>query len=186
MRKGVIWLAALCCLLSGCAPHARELDSLALVRVLGVDGGERVTLTAVCGGTDQADGARGSAAADSFEAARRELPWVGEQEMALTNLSYIIVGAQADLVEALTYVLEDREMSPTATVWLAADAGALLGLSGDPASRLAVLEAGGIDPPTAVEALAEIEIRGGVSLPVLVWDGSGLEAAGEMRWEETG
>lgn len=32
---------------------------MALVRVLGVDGGEEVTLSAVCGGTDQGDVSRG-------------------------------------------------------------------------------------------------------------------------------
>ena len=50
MRRWPVLLAALLFLLSGCAPQARELDGMALVRVLGVDGGEEVTLTAVCGG----------------------------------------------------------------------------------------------------------------------------------------
>lgn len=41
MRRWPVLLAALLFLLSGCAPQARELDGMALVRVLGVDGGER-------------------------------------------------------------------------------------------------------------------------------------------------
>ena len=39
MRRWPVLLAALLFLLSGCAPQARELDGMALVRVLGVDGG---------------------------------------------------------------------------------------------------------------------------------------------------
>ena len=52
MRRAVALLAGLL-LLSGCVPNAREPAELALVRVLGVDGGGPVTLTAVCGGSDQ-------------------------------------------------------------------------------------------------------------------------------------
>ena len=44
MRRWPVLLAALLFLLSGCAPQARELDGMALVRVLGVDGGEEVTI----------------------------------------------------------------------------------------------------------------------------------------------
>ena len=90
------------------------------------DGGEEVTLTAVCGGTDQGDVSRGAASAADFQSARQALPWVGEEELALTNISYIIVGAEADLSEALGLILSDHEMSPSATVWLTQDAGALL------------------------------------------------------------
>lgn len=132
MRRWPVLLAALLFLLSGCAPQARELDGMALVRVLGVDGGEEVTLTAVCGGTDQGDVSRGAASAADFQSARQALPWVGEEELALTNISYIIVGAEADLSEALGLILSDHEMSPSATVWLTQDAGALLDACEDP------------------------------------------------------
>lgn len=98
----------------------------------GWDGGEEVTLTAVCGGTDQGDVSRGAASAADFQSARQALPWVGEEELALTNISYIIVGAEADLSEALGLILSDHEMSPSATVWLTQDAGALLDACEDP------------------------------------------------------
>ena len=89
MRRWPVLLAALLFLLSGCAPQARELDGMALVRVLGVDGGEEVTLTAVCGGTDQGDVSRGAASAADFQSARQALPWVGEEELALTKLDVL-------------------------------------------------------------------------------------------------
>lgn len=184
MKRRVLALAAALCLLSGCAPHAREPDGLALARVLGVDGGGGVTLTAVCGGLDQGNDSRGTVTAEDFDGARQALPWAGREEMALTNLSYIIIGENADLEEALAYVLADHEMSPSATVWLAQDAGGLLAASEDPAARLAVLEQG-VSAPTVVDALAALRNGGVVSLPALVCVGEQLETIGWVQWEET-
>ena len=181
MRRWPVLLAALLFLLSGCAPQARELDGMALVRVLGVDGGEEVTLTAVCGGTDVS---RGAASAADFQSARQALPWVGEEELALTNISYIIVGAEADLSEALGLILSDHEMSPSATVWLTQDAGALLDACEDPAARLAVLEEQGVEAPTVVMVLAALKTDGQVELPVLSLADGRLEPAGQAVWEE--
>lgn len=184
MMRRLIALWAALCLLTGCAAHAREPDGLALVRVLGVDGGRGVTLTAVCGGLDQEDESRGAARAEDFDAARHALPWVGREEMALTSLSYIIVGADADLAETLAYVLADHEMSPSATVWVAYQAGALLEQAEDPASRLEVLETGGVSAPTAVDALAALRSKGEVTLPVLAWNGEDLDVMGETVWKD--
>ena len=184
MRRWPVLLAALLFLLSGCAPQARELDGMALVRVLGVDGGEEVTLTAVCGGTDQGDVSRGAASAADFQSARQALPWVGEEELALTNISYIIVGAEADLSEALGLILSDHEMSPSATVWLSQDAGALLDACEDPAARLAVLEEQGVEAPTVVMVLAALKTDWQVELPVLSLADGQLEPAGQAVWEE--
>lgn len=183
MRWWAAPLAALMLVLSGCAPHARELDGLALVRVLGVDGGGEVTLTAVCGSTGQEDPVRGTASGGDVASARAALPWAGEEELALTNISYIVVGAQADLAGILGLILKDHEMSPSATVWLARDAGALLDACGDPAARLAVLEAQGAYAPTVVEVLADLETDGYTRLPVLVQRDGQLEPAGQAVWE---
>ena len=154
------------------------------MRVLGVDGGEEVTLTAVCGGTDQGDVSRGAASAADFQSARQALPWVGEEELALTNISYIIVGAEADLSEALGLILSDHEMSPSATVWLTQDAGALLDACEDPAARLAVLEEQGVEAPTVVMVLAALKTDWQVELPVLSLADGQLEPAGQAVWEE--
>lgn len=88
MRRWPVLLAALLFLLSGCAPQARELDGMALVRVLGVDGGEEVTLTAVCGGTDQGDVSRGAASAADFQSARQPCPGGGGGAGADQHLLY--------------------------------------------------------------------------------------------------
>lgn len=181
MKRGMICAAALA-LLAGCAPNAREPDGLALVRVLGVDGAGPVTLTAVCGGAEQESGARGAASAEDFETARQALPWVGEREMALTNLSYIIIGGDGDVERVMRCVMEDRELSPSATVWLAEDAAALLEQMEDPAARLEVLADSGADAPRAVEVLSALKTEGSAELPVLRVRAGTLEVAGRVRW----
>lgn len=183
MRWKTIWAGALAvCLLSGCAPQAREPDGLALARVLGADGGGKVTLTAVCGGQDQ-ETLRSSVTGADLDEARNLLPWVGRQEMALTNLSYIIIGEETDLEKVLTYVLADRELSPAATVWGAENAAELLNNCEDPVARLEVLTEQGYEAPGAAEALAELLAAGEVTLPVLTAEGGELNMAGEKRWE---
>ena len=168
--------------LTGCAPNAREPDSMALVRVLGVDGAGPVTVTAVCGGTDQKDSARGSAVGEDFAAARESLPWVGEEELALTHLSYIVVGGETDLREVLEYVLADGELACTATLWQTGNAAALLAPCKDPASRLTLLEEQGVKAPTVVEALAALEREGRVELPYLVEEEGLLQLVEQALW----
>ena len=111
-------------------------------------------------------------------------PLSREEELALTNISYIIVGAEADLSEALGLILSDHEMSPSATVWLTQDAGVLLDACEDPAARLAVLEEQGVEAPTVVMVLAALKTDGQVELPVLSLADGRLEPAGQAVWEE--
>jgi hypothetical protein len=183
VRRRIFSLAAAFCLLSGCAAHAREPEGLTLARVLGVDGGETVTLTAVCAGADQEEDILGTVSAGTLDEARWALPWSGEREMALTNLSYIVIGETADLEETLAYVLSDHEMSPSATVWLAEDAERLLTECADPVARLAVITEQGTAAPTVVNALAALRLEGQVTLPVLTDRDGRLETAGELVWE---
>ena len=183
MRGRTAPLALALLLLAGCAPQARELDGMGLVRVLGVDGGGPVKLTAVCGRIGQEEPSRGTAAAADFPSARQALPWAGDKELALTNLSYIIVGMDADLEEVLACVMDDHELSPSATVWLTGCAEELLGEERDPAARMAVLEETGVEAPTAVEVLAELKSDGQTRLPVLTREDGQLEVAGYAAWE---
>ena len=178
------WLAALPLLLvlAGCAPHAREPEGLALVRVLGVDGGAGVTLTAVCHGQAGEEPLLGQVTAADFSAARQALPWCGKREMALTNLSYIIIGKDGDAAEVLRQVLNDREMSPSVTVWFAEDAAALLEACADPVGRLELLTAGGVNAPTVAEVLAALEGGGRAELPVLAERDGMLCAEGVREW----
>ena len=185
MRQWSVLFAALLCLLSGCAPHAREPEGLALVRVLGVDGGSGVTLTAVCGSEDGREPVRGTVSAPEFASARNQLPWSGERELALTNLSCIIINKEAVLEEVLAAILNDQEMSPSATVWYAEDAAKLLEACGDPVGRLQMLSDQGVFAPTVVEALAELKETGAVCLPELCVDHGMLKKGGMVLWGKT-
>lgn len=184
MRRWPVLLAALLFLLSGCAPQARELDGMALVRVLGVDGGEEVTLTARVrrhgsGGCEPGGGIRRRFSVRPAGPALGGGGGAGDDQH-----SYIIVGAEADLSEALGLILSDHEMSPSATVWLTQDAGALLDACEDPAARLAVLEEQGVEAPTVVMVLAALKTDWQVELPVLSLADGQLEPAGQAVWEE--
>lgn len=182
MKIGIVLSAALFLLLSGCAPHAREPEGLSLVRVLGVDGGNEITLTAVCS-AQGGETVRGTARAADFCAARDRLPGSGEQELALTNLSYIVVNEETELREVLLEILRDQEMSPSATVWVADCAQIVLEGSKDPAGRLEVLSGQGVEAPTVVEVLARLETAGAVRLPVLEMEQGMLCTAHTVLWE---
>lgn len=182
MKK--VWLLiSLCTLLSGCAAHGRELESMALIRVLGVSGGERVTLTAVSDGAGQQDPVRGSAQGETFGEARSRLPWSGDQELALTSLSYLIINENVDVEEVLLHILNDRELSPAALVWYAGDPVGLLEECKDPAARLELLVKQGDRPPTAAELLTVWLAEGGADLPALGMEEGRLVSGGTVRLE---
>lgn len=183
-----MWMLALClCLaLCGCAPTAREPDQLALVRVLGVAGEGPVEVTAVCGLDDGADAPlRGSCEGADLSAALEEAPWSARQELALTSVSYLVVGADVDLHQVLTQVLGDEELGATATVWVSMDAvGETLDGCEDPAGDLTLWTNQGVKAPTVAAALATLTTQGKVELPCVGARGGRLEQTGWCKWEE--
>jgi len=173
--------------LTGCSPNAREPTNLALVRVLGVDGASPVVLTAVCGSAAGQEPLRGSCSGESFGLALGLLPWVAEEKLGLTSVTYLVCGADADLTSVLFAILEDRELGPSAAVWLAEDGAAqLLSESRDPAAELELLTRRGIRAPTAAKVLGTLLTEGSVLLPVLAQREGRLMAQGEVRWSEPG
>lgn len=186
--KGVF--AALCCcgiLLTGCAPVAREPDDLALVRVLGVDGSEPVTLCAVC---EEIGGEipRGRADGTDVAAALRELPWSGAgAELTLTGVSFLVVGPDADLGALLLEVLKEEDLGAAVRLWLAPDGAVeLLDAADDPAADLELVALRGTTAPTAARASALLEADGSVELPVLREKGGRLREEGADTWRAEG
>ena len=183
MKRLTLWVAALL-LLTGCASVSREPSDLALIRVLGVDGGKEVVLTAVCGGSDQRDDSRGSAVAADFERALALLPWSGGgEELSLTGVSYLVVGSDVELWELLRTVLENVDLGASVRVWYAdGSAEALLGACEDPTVDLELLEEKGITAPTVARAAAALAAGGAVTLPCLEEESGRLVERGNYQW----
>lgn len=183
MRRTVLLLLALLTL-AGCAPTAREPDRLALVRVLGVDGSGPVELTGICGGAEQEGADRGTAAGENFAAALDRLPWSGRQELAVTSVTWLILGPDTDLEEVLLAVLREPELGAAITVWLAPDGAAEL-LKGcvDPAADLELLLDQNVESPTAAGAAAALAEGEGVRLPCVAEKDGRLVLQGEAVWQ---
>ena len=168
MRKWLLLAIGLAVLLAGWRPASQEPEGLALVRVLGGDGADPVTLTAVSGGDGQGGQSRGRSTGADFAQALEALPWSGEEELSLTSVSYLVVGRDVALEEVLLAVLRNEELGASATVWLAETGAAdLLDGCEDPAAGLDLLARQEMGAPTVVEALAALEAGEALSLPLL-------------------
>lgn len=180
MRCGVLALAA-ALLLSGCSA-AREPDRLALVRVLGVDGEETVTLSAA----GEQRSFFGAVTAPDFEGARRILPWSGEgEELSLTGVSYVLVSESVRLEPLMLSILEDPELGGTATVWVATEeCVSLLYGCEDAVADLELLSMRGISAPTVAETAAWLAQQGDVRLPQLTYHEGRLEFGEMISWKK--
>lgn len=183
MRR-CLTLAAALLLLTGCAPAAREPDRLALVRVLGVDGSDPISLTAVCGRVEPDGVLRGAATAAAFEDARRAVVWSGEgMELSLTGVSYLLVAPDVELEAVLLEVLADADLGASATVWMVeGGAGAALNRCGDPAAELELLALSGVAAPSVAQAEAALSTRGEVVMPCLKLKQGRLEKERDVIW----
>lgn len=166
--RGILLILPLLLFSCGCEalPYPRELESTMLVRVLGVDQTqEEVRLTA-------ADMGEGSvvlmAEGRSFEEACQNLKQAGEEYVALTHVTQILVGEESDLQAVLEAALAQKEVGQSATVWWAeGGAGELMKSVGGGARRLTSIELNTerLNTATVLEALAELEEGGAVPLP---------------------
>ena len=89
MKRRVLALGAAFCILSGCAAHAGEPQGVAPVQVLGVDGGEEITLTALSPGQQGEEPVVGPVSAPEFSAARSLLPGAGEREFRQIGRAHV-------------------------------------------------------------------------------------------------
>lgn len=163
----------LCLLLCGCEvlPYPRELESTMLVRMLGVDWTEEgVVLTAADIPEEGKESTLLTAEGKTFEESVQKLKQSGEEYVALTHVTQIVVGAESDLVSVLEAALLQREVGQSATVWQAeGSARGLMEQVNGGAKRLTSLElnVAGLKTATVLEALARLEESGEVSLPRL-------------------
>ena len=170
-----VGLLLLC--LSGCSsagPYGRELEETVLVRVLGVDRLERgVTLTAA-GIDGEGETVLVQVSGDKLEDAFAALPTAGEEYLSLTNVTQILLGDGVNWSTVLDYVVQDRSMSYTATVWAVNGfAGPVIAQTQDGGvGRFDVLSQSGIEEITVKSALARLLTDKELALPALsVQDG---------------
>ena len=184
MRRAALLLAILLGL-SGCAPTAREPDRLELVRVLGVDGSGPVTLTGVCGAADGA-APRGEAVGDTFSTALDELPWSGRRELAVTSVTWLVVGPEVNLEEILLAVLREPELGAAVTVWLAPGGAAeVLAACDDPVADLELLADQDVTAPTAAWAAGALSGGERLTLTCVTAEHGKLTTRGEAVWQKT-
>lgn len=184
----------LCAVLAGCEtlPYPRELEDTMLVRVLGVDWtAEEVALTAASIPQEGEEVEELLAVrAPRAEESHQKLKEAGEEYVALTHVTQIIVGEGSDLRAILEGALEGREVGQTATVWLCREGTAqeLMEAVGGGARRLTSIELNtkGLDAMTVLDALAELERTHQVALPALAVEEERLECVGTKLWKEEG
>ena len=164
MKKTILLAAGLTLLLTGCAGH--ELSNVSLVRVLGIDGGGPVTVTAVAGAEDER--AIFCCAGEDVPAAQAVLATLGSERLAVTHMGQVVLGEDVS-VQCLWDEVVQRESGYGATVWLAEEGTAcdLLADANDPAGRLKHLEESGVAAPTLLEAVSALVREGEVTAPVL-------------------
>lgn len=180
--------------LTGCEalPFARELEATMLVQVLGVDWTDAgVTLTAVSdpgkGGEDGEAELLSGTGRDLAEA-EAALKGAGEEYVALTHVTQLVLGADSELPAVLEAALEEPALGQGATVWLAADRTAkdLLEGAGGGAKRLSSIELNNaVTPVSVLQGLMRLEENGQVELPALGLEGGTLVPVGtELIQEE--
>ena len=211
--RGRIVLAALALVLplSGCRsnalPYGREIEHMALMRVMGVDrAGEGVRVT-VSSGTQSRGGQQGDApavvltqASGTISGALLSMQADGASYVFYGHVGQLLLGetlAREDVIPALDYVLRDIEMRLDTGLYLvkgsarqaiAAPAEASADGTGptSAADRLDAMEADAklrayATPRTVGEVLGELDERGASYAPALVLSGgeeAQLEAAG--------
>lgn len=172
MRRRLTVAVLLCVCLA--ARGGRELEGVELIQTLAVDvSGEEsapggVTLTAA-GGEEERQ--LYQAAGGDVVEARENLKWAGARRLELTHVTHVILGQEVTLGDVLEREVTHRKSGYGARVWLAQGQSAqelLAGGEDDPAERLKSLEENaGIEAPTLLEALSQLEQEGEARLPVL-------------------
>lgn len=175
MKKTILLAVGLAVLLTGCA--GQELSNVSLVRVLGIDGGGPVIVTAVAGAEDERGIFR--CAGEDVPAAQKTLETLGSERLAVTHIGQVVLGENA-AAQCLWDEVVQRESGYGATVWLAETGTAydLLTGASDPAGRLKHLEESGVAAPTLLEAVSALVRCGEVTVPVLGLRDGGLEVVG--------
>lgn len=182
MRKWIMAAFLLAVALTGCG--GRELADVTLIQTLGVDGPGPVELTAL---GDQEGQEVYTLSAEDVAQAQEGLKALGDTRLEVTHVSQLVLGPDVPVERTLWQAMTHRESGYGATVWLAEEArsaGELLAAAERVPARLKSLEENaGVEAPTILAALSDLERQGWVELPVLSESGGELQATGRRRVE---
>lgn len=124
--KIVLVCAALLGMLSGCSgrgwlPYAREMGDTALLRTMGLDGGERVELTVSTGGRSGGQEALVlSAFGDSIPAAALAVQSLGDSYVYYGHVDQLLLGEEAaveGVAPVVDYLAREAELGLGVQVW---------------------------------------------------------------------
>ena len=194
MRRGLSLALAAALLLSGCGalPRPREMGDMALLRVMGVDRGERGPAMSAATGPQapeqparlwQGEGSSLSAAAQAIQSRSDRYVFFGYVDQLLLGEDQSRRGVE----DIFAYVARDAQLSLAARLWVVQDGEAhgALEAGGDQGveSRLATLAADGemglsIRPRRVGEVYAQLLEQGCSYAPALTVGEAELTAAG--------
>ena len=175
--------------LCGCSSgeKGREPEHTVLAEVLGIDrvAGGYVLTAAGKDGTGKVvlQTVEGATVRETFEV----MPGAGEQWLALTNVTKVLLGDGVEPDEVLTFILKESGISWRATVWYAPVAVRMMEeVEGGGVARLTVLEQAGAETVSVLDALSELASDRMAELPGLRIRDGRLEIVGMLCYEKGG
>lgn len=179
-------------------PYAREIDSMVLMRTMGVDGGgAEVSVTLSSGAGEGEEPELLTARESSVSGAVLALQGMGEHAVFYGHVDQLLLGeelAAARLREPLDYVLRDVEMRLDTGLYVVRDGmaeGAIRGAAGPGRSAAGRLQALSEDvglladtvPRMVGQVLADLEEQGAAFAPALRAESGSLVTAGYAIWK---
>lgn len=142
---------------TGALPERQEMEGLKLVSALAVDGGEKVSVTALTAvrSTGEEEPETFSGTGDSLAEACRNLRESSSRRAYLGQTEQLLLGAGSGLEATLDFVLVDRDLRMDTSLYIVKGAA---GESLAASAQLSAEEAGGTDPRrrTVGETLARL------------------------------
>lgn len=193
MRKIGCVLLLFVLLLTGCMerPQSREVGSLAVVSVLGIDRTDTLFMTAATEGREGSPPLLFQGEGDTPRACIDDLTRSGERVVSCAHVEHwlLLEGAVSALPELLTYALRDGQQSTETKLWLVAEENlaAVFSEQHDTAQRMTVIKTMGEDdvsPLTLRESAARLAEGEALGIPVLTMGEDGLYVAGTAWYRD--
>ncbi len=180
-------------LLTGCMerPQSREVGSLAVVSVLGIDRAEQLSMTAATEGRESSPPLLFHGQGDTPLACMEALTRSGERVVSCAHVEHwlLLEGAVSALPELLSYALRDGQQSTETKLWLVAteDLESIFAQEQDVAQRMMVIKTMSEEeclPLTLREAAVHLAENEPIPIPVLGRGEDGLYLIGTaLYWD---